>query len=336
MSKTVFLFFFLISFLNASNIQISLEDQNEDFNEYIFLESMNDSSSNNYKHLKKSKNNILINLNANFNNYLGLNYKKVLTGITYDLKEIYVGTPSMKYFSYSKENKDIKYNNLKTKKDITNYTLFNIIDISKEKFSSSSKELVPDEKEDLFQINSLNKTVYRNFTLEKFALTSEHLYDMAKEDANNNNTYLYPGVFSKKINSNLKIYGVGILAYVQKNYTNISNYIVDSNGTKQNISYKNNENSTTNNLELTSDIDSDFYLIGRYRGFEYGYKITLQYDIKKYYSMFLTSYYKATNLKNKYTKNNNGNYKTTKGNALAYDSIKYTKKYINFGFRYKF
>ena len=103
--------------------------------------------------------------------------------------------------------------------------------------------------------------------------------------------YFIPFIFSKQINSNFRVYGTAILSLVQYNYTDISNYFIDGNNTKTNISYTNKFDQTSNDLILVKDEAPhvNLHLIGKYRGYEYGYKITASYDLK-YYSLFLTSY----------------------------------------------
>jgi len=338
MKKIIILLFVSIYLLNANNIEISLENKSKKSSDYIFLESMNDSNSikNNYESLSKKYNSFNLNISGNFNDMIGFNYEKTLNGNNFDSKEIYLGTSSMKYISYKKIKDDIKYSLRNTQKDISTFTLFNIVDISKEELSHKKLQTLDSTKNTLLNITG-PKMIHRDYTLEKFRLTSEYMYDIAKEDSFKNSEYFIPFIFSKQINSNFRVYGTAILSLVQYNYTDISNYFIDGNNTKTNISYTNKFDQTSNDLILVKDEAPhvNLHLIGKYRGYEYGYKITASYDLK-YYSLFLTSYYKATNLKNKHRLDDKGFISAERGNALVYNSLKFTQYYLSFGLNYKF
>lgn len=339
MKKLLIIYILTISYLTASNIEVNINYKKEKFQDFLFKEVMNDlnSTNNNYENLHTTQNSVLLNFNGNFDDIIGFSYDRSINGISYDSKEIYFGNDDMRYLSYKKTSNKINYNGLKTKKKVDTLTLFNIIDISKEDFTSANIEHLSDEKNTLFSINQ-DKVIHRDYTLEKFRLTSEHFYEIAKNDSYKNNTYLLPGIFSKNINSNIKIYGVAILSMVQYNYTNIENYYLDSNGSKTNISYQSNiENQiiSLNKVTSSDELAKVFNIVGKYRGFEYGYKATVEYMLNRY-SLYLTSYYKITNLKNKHSTDEVGNVSSDLNNVLNYKSLKFTQYYLNFGFKYRF
>jgi len=345
----ILIFLFISSSFSQNFIDLSYNQKQETHTNFIFSEIANDlnSTTNNYSKLKKSINTGYLNIDSNFNDMIGFNYSKSVLGrsYNYDSKELYLGTKALKYIGIKNIDQDIFYDSNKLYTNSKELTILNVITYKKDSTSSSKEEHLSDTKVDAFSNDTKllvpadhNVIIHKDFELEKFTFSSENLYDIVKDDASKNQSYIKPGIFTKTINDNLSFYGVLILGYTQENYKSINNYFVDSNGTKHNIMY-NTKVTQENGNELVTEagaIKDKQTFSGKYAGFEYGYKLTAQYKIKNI-SFYATAYQKTTKLKNKYKKDSSQtNVSSSLGNVVIYDKLTYTKKYINFGLKYKF
>jgi len=343
----ILIFLFISSSFSQNFIDLSYNQKQETHTDFIFQELMDSNTTNNYSKLNKSINTGYLNINTNFNDMVGFNYTKSVLGrsYNYDSKELYLGTKVLKYIGIKNIDQDISYNSNKLYTNSKELTIFNVISYKKDSTKSSKEEHLSDTKVDAFGNdvkllipNNHKIIVHKDFELEKFTFSSENLYDIVKDDASNNQSYIKPGIFVKSINNNLSFYGVLILGYTQENYKSINNYFVDSNGTKHNIMY-NTKITQENGNELVTDagaIKDEQTFSGKYAGFEYGYKLTAQYKINNI-SFFATAYQKTTKLKNKYKKDlSQTNISSSLGNTTIYDKLTYTQKYINFGLKYRF
>jgi len=343
------IFLFITSSFSQNFIDLSYNQKQETHNSFIFNEIVNDlnSTKDNYSKLTKTINTGYLNIDSNFNDMVGFNYTKSVLGTSYnyDSQELYFGTKTLKYIGIKNIDQDISYDSNKLYTNSKELTILNIITYKKDTTTSNKEELLSDTKVDAFDNDAKLLipsnhivNVHKDFELEKFTVSSENLYDIVKDDANNNQSYIKPGIFTKTINDNLSFYGVLIIGYTQENYKTINNYFVDSNGTKHNIMY-NTKVTQENGNELVTDagaIKDEQSFTGRYAGFEYGYKLTAQYKLKDI-SFYATAYQKTTKLKNKYKKDLAlVNISSSVGNTLIYDKLTYTQKYINFGLKYRF
>jgi hypothetical protein len=336
--KIIFLaFLFFAQTLSANFLEISLNTKKETTNDFLFLEPLDSNTSKGYEKLSNNSQNSNINLYSNFNDMIGINYTKSLSGIEYDAKEIYLGSKTMKYLSFKTIQKDIDYGLRDTKKTIDEYTVFNIFKISKEKLSSSKVETLDVTLAALHPLVTAPININRNYSLETFSLSSENLYQMVEEDLLKGEEYLNPIMFSKQINSNFSIYGVAILSFVQYNYTSIDNYYntTDANATRTSVSYGAKTTDGVSILDQSKATTSSFFLSGKYRGYEYGYKISAQYKVKQY-ALLLTAYNKQIAIKNKFTTVDAGKTSTDTYNVLFHQDLSLSQEYINLEFKYNF
>jgi len=348
MIKVFFLLFLFISSLFSKNlIDLSFDTREQTHTDYLFNELMKDyNTSDSYSQLTKTTGTSYISINTNFNDMIGLNYSISMASSNYDYesKEIYLGTSKIKYIAINDNEEDISYSSNTLHKSSNDLTILGVITYKKESSKSSKKEKITPSKYNALTSDAQNglpadytPLVHRNFNLEKFTFSTENLYDVTKEDANNNKSYLLPIMFSKKYNDNISFYGVAILGYTQENYQDIENYFVDSNGTKQNLTYstKLEDGVLLLNKEAAS-ISQNKTFDAKYDGFEYGYKLTAQYKLKDI-NFYITAYRKTTKLKNKYKKDLSQTYvNSALDNTVTYEKLTYTQKYINFGVRYRF
>jgi len=330
--------------LSANILEITLENKTENENSFLFTEVLSDSNTSGKEEFYKNINNTNLNIQGNFKDFIGLNYNKSLAGNKQDSIELYAGTPSMKYFGYEKISKENNYDLQNINEDNEKFTIFNIITISKEKGTSSKLEnlstlkidtLIKSNDVDISDVNS-SLLIYKDYTLEKFAISTENLYDIAKHDLSRGDEYLNPILYSKKINSNISLYGVSIISLVQHNYTQINNYFKtnDANSTNINISYKVDKQETSR-IDYTGAAANEYFLTGKYQGYEYGFKWTAEYKIKNY-SAFITAYYKKTKLYNVFNKKDATSNANDIRATLFYSNIDYVKKYLAIGLRYTF
>jgi hypothetical protein len=335
--KIIFLVLLSIQFLYPNNLQISLDSKTQTINDIVFFEAMDSNTTTGYNHLSQTFKTSNINIKSNFNDMIGFNYTKTLNGITYDSKELYIGTSKMKYFAYNKIKRDIIYKNRDVEKDIDKFTLLNIFTITKEKMVSIKNETLDPLKVDLYPETNSSIKINREYNLETFTLSSENLYDIVEYDLNHGKEYLNPLMFSKKINPNFSIYGVTILSMVQHNYTTIYNYYTKQLGIlpKQNISYLIKTKDDISILDTTKETVSTFFTSGKYYGYEYGYKVSAKYKIKNF-SVVLTILSKSIDMKNKYNTEESAKNSTESHNILFYKNFNSVEKYIRLGLVYSF
>jgi hypothetical protein len=347
LKKTTLLLLLINSSLFCENIiDVSLDTTKQTHQSFLFNELMNDNNSttNNYDNLEEDTTTSYINLNSNFNDIVGINLNKSLNGIDYSSYELYLGTNKIKYLSAKKISQDIEFDSNTLSTTSTDLTILGVINYTKYTTTSSKVEYINDEKYNALttDVRALlpNRTpiIHRDFELEKFTISTENLYDITKEDTNDQKSYIKPAMFTKTFSNNISLYGVVILGYTQENYQTINNYFIDANGKKHNVTY----NTKVNNgvIELNKDpnaIKDNMTFSGKYEGFEYGYKLTAQYKLKNKISFYLTAYQKRTKLKNKYKKDLSQTViSSSLNNTLIYDKLDYTKKYINLGVKYRF
>ena len=352
---------FVSSLLSQNIVDVSLDHTKQTHRDYLFDELMNDANSsiNNYKNISNTIDTGYINVHTNYDDIVGFNYSKSVksfsyttkakvtipdSGIDYGSYEFYIGTNTIKYVSIRNSTENINYaNNTLNRqiKDLTFLGIFNYAKISMnsnklETISVKKKTSLSDDPRNLLPVN-LKTRVYRDYDLEKFAISTENLYDITKEDASNNQTYLLPAMFTKSFNDNLSIFGVLILGYTQENYTSIQNYFKDANGTKHNMIYSTKVTDNVINLNKEDASIKDVQnFVARYHGYEYGFKITLQYQIKNI-SLYSTAYQKTTVLSNKYKKaTDQVNIVSSSDNVVIYDKLEYKERYLNFGIKYRF
>jgi len=361
MQKIILSVLLILSITNANNLELTLENKNQTHNEFMFFEPLDggyiDGNTgykiSGYDTLTKQSNDVSLKLKSNFNDMIGFNYTNTLSGITYDSKELYIGTSAMKYFGYNKITKDVDYTSRDTKEEIDEFTFLNIMTITKEKLKSNKvetilalKALLHEELKDqvtvipdtgngeTLQSNAI-VTAHRNHELETFRISSENLYNVLENDLQNGEEYLNPIMFSKKINSNFEVYGLAILSLAQYNYTYIENYYnSDSNATKTNLSFSVNTQSDAI-LDMAQPTISSYFMSGKYEGYEYGFKTTAKYRLKNF-SAFVTAYYKKLILSNKFDKETVRNGAIDTHSKIFYRKLEYVDKYINFGVSYNF
>ena len=357
--KRFFLLFILFyaSYSNANNnIELTLEQTVQTHHDILFKELMKDVNATDldtYDNLSRTMDTGYINIKSNFNEILGFNYTRSVRSISiiegnnfYDSKELYIGTPYLKYLSIKNISSDVDFSSNTLNKDIKEYTFFGFITYSTQSMNSTKLESIVNKiqkfsTETQAVVPSGSKiNIHRDYELEEFTVSTEFLYDIAKYDNLNNEQYILPGMVSKKLTSNISIYGTVILGYVQKNYTAIDNYFVDTNGTKQNITYstkleKEKLKLNTEDNGIIPTVDKPHF-IAQYRGFEYGFKASIQYQIKNI-TVFATGYQKITKLSNKHKLDEaQENISTDKNNVVTYDKISYKERYLSVGMTYKF
>jgi len=362
MHKILILVLLFISTLLSENIvELSLDHTKQTHRDFLFNELMNESNStiNNYNNISNTIDTGYLNIHTNFDDNFGFNYSKSVksfsytqnaevtipdSGINYSAYEFYIGTNTTKYISIKNANKDIEYstNNLNSQiKDLTFLGVFNYSKISMtsskiEKLDATKISALDDDARLNLPLNSTTR-IYRNYDLEKFTVSTENLYDIAKDDADKKESYILPAIFTKTFNDNLSIFGVLILGYTQENYTSIQNYFKDSNGTSHNIMYstKITDNIINLNQESKAIKDKQNY-VALYHGYQYGFKVTLQYKIKNI-SIYTTAYQKTTVLTNKYKKaTDQVNIVSSANNVAIYENLDYKERYLNFGIKYRF
>ncbi len=362
LTKISLLLLISISTLFSQNIiDISFDHKKESHHAFLFNELMNDTNSttNNYSNLYKTIDTGYINIHSNFNDIIGFNFSNSIksysytrsfdfdiptSGIDYKSYELYLGTNDIKYISAKKISQDINFDSNSLSTTSTDLTILGIINYKKDSTTSSKIEYIDTDKFNALTddvralLPSRTPIIHRDFELEKFTVSSENLYDVVQNDLNNNKTYIKPGMFSKTFSNNISVFGVVIVGYTQENYKTIDNYFVDVNGTKHNITY--NTKITNEVMELNKDaavIKDNLTSSAKYRGFEYGYKVTAQYKMMNKVLLYVTAYQKTTKLKNKYKKDlAQNNISSTLENVVTYDELSYKIRYLNFGIKYRF
>jgi len=348
----------VISSLFSQNIvDLSLDHTKQTHRDLIFNELINQyNDKNNYDNLSKTIDTGYINFNSNFSNIGGFNYSQSIksfsystkgdikiptSGIDYRAYELYFGTKDNKYIAIKNSSKTVSFLSNTLKHSNSELIFFSVFNYEKISMSSSKVETLSSQKMDALPSNSkpsvARQVVHRDYDLEKFTVSTENLYDITKEDSYNHESYLYPTMFLKTFNNNISIYGVLILGYTQENYTSVSNYFVDANATKHNITYstkiKDKIMYVDNDSESVKDVQN---FVARYHGYIYGAKATIQYKINNI-SIFATGYQKMTVLKNKYKKSTPQiNIESEKNNVVTYEKLSYKQRYLKIGINYRF
>jgi hypothetical protein len=313
---------FVGTFLNGDYLDISIGTKpNYNFEEYLFK----DINITNTQKLEKKISYNELHLSGNFNNIIGFNYYKndIASPDSFDSKEIYIGSDKTKFLGYQQDERAIYYGARKNITETTKYTIYDILTIEQSKLISTATETFTPSTE---SNSTITAKVTRKYDFEKIMLTSENLYNHVKENAIDGENYFNGVAISQNFSSMFRIYGVAIVSYEQQDYSKgTANY--DVNGTEKSIF-------TPKEGKTVSDL---LPINGRFKGFGYGYKITAEAYWKDF-SLFLTSYYKQTNLKNY---ESSIKYPATDSTAPVYNvisvgKIDFLQKYTSFGLRYRF
>jgi len=341
MKHILFALGFPLYLFSSNFLEVSLDRTiNNQFENHIFY----DTKEPNQEHLSTNKSYYNLNLNGNFNEMIGIDISRnnISGDNSYKREEIYFGTPSLKFIAYAEmqENmnyavqaRDILYNaadnkTIFTTRDITQYTVLSYLTVTSGNFQTKNMETLKASG-----ATSSDELVTRVYDLEIRSISSENFYETTKEDAINEEDYIYPGAISQNITPWLRLYGVGIIAFENYDYTRGEAHYMA-------------KNEDTGEMEKTSIFtpsdnaiqDDDNYINeestpanGRYKGFAYGYKLTLEAHLDNF-SFFITSFNKKTELKNYATKLAEG-YKET---IVSLEKLTFKEKYTKFGIRYRF
>lgn len=327
MKKLLFLAtMFLGTFLSGDYLDISIDTKsNYNFDEYLFK----DINSTNTEKLEKKISYNELHLSGNFNNIIGFNYykNKIASPDSFDSKEIYLGSDKTKFLGYQRDETTIHYGSRINTAKTTKYTIYDILTVEQNKVNSNDIEtFYPGTATDPTDTNtSVTSNVDRYMDYQKIILSSENLYNHVKENAIDGENYFNGVAISQNFSSMFRLYGVVIASYEQDDYSKGSAKYVDANGTTQSIFNP-----------AVADRDKLVARDGRFKGFGYGYKLTAEVYWKDF-SLFVTGYYKKTNLKNYYS--------TVKyaeagadpvSNVIAVDKINFLQQYTSFGLRYRF
>ena len=343
MQKIFLILFLPLYFLSANFLEISLENkQNKQFEDHIFYDTDTNSSAHEHLSNKKSFNNI--NINGNFNKMIGfdLDYSDLSGDEKYYTNEVYIGTPSLKFFAYGEHKENITYstkprdmaynitNNISTntQKDGYHYTFLSFLTVSNSDFTTKNTETIKTGDDDAH-----DELVTRQYNLEIKSISTENFYETTKEDVINNKEYIYPVAISKNITPWLRVYGVAIVSAENYDYSEGEAYYgkKDANSTK--VKKTDIFRADEDTGELTSaQFQATTPANARFKGYAYGYKLTAEAHIKKF-SFFITSYYKKIILKNQSTQNGPNTYADQ---TIAVEKLNFIQKYTTFGLRYRF
>ncbi|MDX9742497.1 MAG: hypothetical protein RBT59_01625 [Arcobacteraceae bacterium] len=318
---------FVGTFLNGDYLDISIGTKpNYNFEEYLFK----DINITNTQKLEKKISYNELHLSGNFNNIIGFNYYKndIASPDKFDSKEIYIGSDKTKFLGYQKDETTIHYGTRVSKAKTTRYTVYDVLTIEQNKLSSTDSEIIaPGTTSDNADTTPLPSAVpvYRYMDYQKVIISSENFYNHVKENTIDGENYFNGVAISQNFSSLFRVYGVVIASYEQHDYSKGSANYIDTNGTTKSIFN-----------ESVADRDKLVARDGRFKGFGYGYKITAEAYWKDF-SLFLTSYYKKTNLKNyestiKYAASD----AEQVSNVIALDKINFLQQYTSFGLRYRF
>ncbi len=312
---------FFASFLSGDYLDLSVETKsNYHFEDYYFK----DINTTNTKKLEKELSYNEFKASGNFNNIIGFNYSKnfINDPDSFESKEIYLGSDKTKFLGYERADQKIIYGARRNKAQTVKYTIYDILTIEKSKLDSVAIETFLDPT-----ATTTTDTVYRTMDYEKVTLTSENLYNHVRENAIDGETYFYGVAGAFNSHDMFRIYGVMIASYEQHDYSNgKADYLTDVNGTQTLVSI--------------FDVDADTQKLlpkdGRFKGYGYGYKVTAEAYWKDF-SLFVTSYYKKTSLKNYHTDIKNALPDADPlQNVIANDKISFLQQYTSFGLRYRF
>ncbi len=307
------------TFLSGDYLDISIESKpNYKFEEYLFK----DINTTNTQKLEKKISYNELHLSGNFNNIVGFNYHKndIASPDSFDSKEIYIGSDKTKFLGYQQDETTIHYGSRTSKAKTTKYTIYDVLTIEQNKLSSNDVET--------FTIDTnTTDTIFRTMDYQKIILSSENLYNHVKENAIDGENYFNGVAISQTFNSMFRVYGVVIASYEQHDYSKGSaKYFTDVNGTKTLI----------NVFDADADTQKLLPEDGKFKGFGYGYKITAEAYWKNF-SLFLTTYYKKTDLKNYQSKIKYAAPDAEQvANVIAVEKINYLQQYTSFGLRYRF
>ena len=324
MKKLLFLMtLFFVTILSADYLDVKLSTKsNYRFEDYLFKD-INKTTTNK---LEKKLSYEELHIEGSFNSIVGFNYYKnnIETPDSFDSKEIYIGSDKTKFLGYQKDETTINYGARKNTIETTKYTVYDILTIEKSKLNSIATETF-DPTSDLTVPQT--GTVTRKYDFEKITLSSENLYKHVKENAMDGENYFYGVAISQNFNSMFRFYGVIIGSYEQHDYSNGTANYTDVNGTAKSIFYP---DETNGNVGKLLPID------GRFRGYGYGYKLTAEAYWKDI-SLFVTSYYKKTQLKNYHSGIRDAAADAeTLVNVIATEKLDYLQQYTSFGLRYRF
>ena len=171
--RIVLLIMTLFLYLFGNSLDVTLKDiYKYKFEDYYFF----DVNKSHTKDFSKKKNLTIFEIEGNFNDMIGVNYK-YYNNIKNpdDLKEyeIYLGTKALKFFSFTKIKQNMEYDNeemnftvsetkykvlpntLSVEHNINKYVFYNILEIYKDYISIKELEDINETKPD--------KNVYRNY-----------------------------------------------------------------------------------------------------------------------------------------------------------------------------
>jgi hypothetical protein len=317
---------FLGTFLSGDYLDISIASKpNYNFEEYLFKDINTTSTQKLEKKISYNE----LHLSGNFNNIIGFNYYKnnIASPDSFDSKEIYIGSDKTKFLGYQKDETTINYGTRVSKAKTTKYTVYDILTIEENKLSSNDVEtFYPGTTTDTADTTTaVTSSVDRTMDYQKIILSSENLYAHVKENAIDGENYFNGVAVSQNFSSMFRLYGVVIASYEQHDYSKGSATYVDVNGTTKSIFNA-----------AVADRDKLVAREGRFKGFGYGYKLTAEAYWKDF-SLFVTGYYKKTNLKNYYsTVKYAASDADPVANVIALDKINFLQQYTSFGLRYRF
>lgn len=313
---------FLSTFVYGEYLDVTIENKsNYHFDDYLFK----DINKTNTEKLEKTLSFQELKVSGNFNNIIGFNYSKnnISSPDKLDSKEIYFGSSKTKFLGYEQSDKKITYGARVNTAKTTKYTIYDILSIEQNKIASTGTEIFPDAT-GVTDVNGSGK-VNRTTNYEKISLSSENLYNHIKENAINGDNYFYGVAISQNFTSWLRMYGVVIASYEQHDYSN-GKATTEVNATALSI------------FGTTAERQKLLATDGRFQGYGYGYNVTAEAYWKDL-SLFVTSYYKKTNLKNYHTGIKDAVIVAdTKpvDNVISDDRLTFLQKYTSFGLRYRF
>jgi len=321
-NKKIIYIIFSITFLmgydfkydtTKNNLDIEIV-QNVQKHEQVYFKDSNSSEI-----LEKSFQYPQINLSGNFNEIIGFKYEKslnVLNDSDISRRGFYIGTREIPYISIIDTEKTLNYNTLNTNSKIHEINFLNIVKTSNEKFTSN--EILRDS------LDTKDVKVIRKYELDKYAITTEGIYDKVKEDAYEGKEYFYGIAFSQKYD-NFKLYGIGIFGFEKYSFSKGDSYYEeyqDVNGTKKLVVVPYYSLEAENNMKPER---------GKYKSLSYGYKVTLEYQYKNF-EMFGTIYSKVTKFENEKDEKNFISANPT----LRIKDFTTKNSFIKYGIRYRF
>ena len=324
MKKIVPLLIFFHLSLFGDHFDLTIQTHSDrSFEEYLFVDT------NTTQKLSKDIGYSELELSGNFNNIVGFHYTKnsIPSPDSIESKEIYIGTAKTKFLGYQLNDSDITYGARKYTQDSVKYTFYDLLTYEKTDIKTSGVESFIRQKDG----NASEDMAYRALRVEKVILSSENLYHHVKENALEKDDYFYGVAISQNFTPWLRVYGIAIASYEQHDYSKgEANYYADVNGSQALVGVYDFDANTKNTLPTD----------GRFKGFGYGYKLTAEAYWKNL-SLFVTSYYKKTSLKNYHTRIRDP--ETDVKGVLQYepnitqkDTLDYLQKFTSFGLRYRF